>query len=113
MGGHHLVLADIQRRGPFHDQPRPPASAYRIACAGGCPAGPTEETMLKRVLEANSSWCREGPRINLGHGLAPTNESRAWPGVAILIRRGGQRPWDLGRVGPAADAAEDDLRINR
>jgi hypothetical protein len=49
------------------------------------------------VLAANSSWCREGPRINLGHGLARTNESRAWPGVAILIRRGGQRPWDLGR----------------
>src|SRR5512132_1488370 len=61
------------------------------------PAGPTEETMLKRVLAANSSWCREGPRINLGHGLTRTNESRAWPGVAILIRRGGQRPWDLGR----------------
>jgi hypothetical protein len=37
------------------------------------------------------------PRINLGHGLARTNESRAWPGVAILIRRGGQPPWDLGR----------------
>jgi hypothetical protein len=54
--------------------------------------------MLKRVLAANSSWCREGPRINLGHGLARTNESRAWPGVAILIRRGGQRPWDLGRL---------------
>jgi hypothetical protein len=62
------------------------------------PAGPTEETMLKRVLAANSSWCREGPRSNLGHGLACTNESRAWPGVAILIRRGGQRPWDLGRI---------------
>src|SRR5512132_3662985 len=61
------------------------------------PAGPTEETMLKRVLAANSSWCREGPRINLGHGLTRTNESRAWPGVAILIRRGGQRPWDLRR----------------
>jgi hypothetical protein len=54
--------------------------------------------MLKRVLAANSSWCREGPRINLGHGLTRTNESRAWPGVAILIRRGGQRPWDLGRL---------------
>jgi hypothetical protein len=50
----------------------------------------------ERVLAANSSWCREGPRINLGHGLARTNESRAWPGIAILIRRGGQRPWDLG-----------------
>src|SRR5213078_4037023 len=62
------------------------------------PAGPTEETMLKRVLAANSSWCREGPRINLGHGLARTNESRAWPGAAILIRRGGQRPWDLRRL---------------
>jgi hypothetical protein len=49
--------------------------------------------MLKRVLAANSSWCREGPCINLRHGLARTNESRAWPGVAILIRRGGQRPW--------------------
>src|SRR5215211_6410785 len=62
------------------------------------PAGPTEETTLKRVLTANSSWCREGPRINLGHGLTCTNESRAWPGVAILIRRGGQRPCDLGRI---------------
>src|SRR4029453_19143530 len=62
------------------------------------PAGPTEETTLKRVLTANSSWCREGPRTNLGHGLARTNESRALPGVAILIRRGGQRPWDLGRL---------------
>jgi hypothetical protein len=60
---------------------------------GWRPAGPTEETMLKRVLAANSSWCREGPCINLRHGLARTNESRAWPGVAILIRRGGQRPW--------------------
>jgi hypothetical protein len=49
--------------------------------------------MLKRVLAADSSWCREGPCINLRHGLARTNESRAWPGVAILIRRGGQRPW--------------------
>jgi hypothetical protein len=37
--------------------------------------------MLKRVLAANSSWCREGPRINLRHGLTRTNESRAWPGV--------------------------------
>jgi hypothetical protein len=62
------------------------------------PAGPTEETMLKRVLAANSSWCRVGPRINLRHGLARTNESRAWPGVAILIRRGGQRPWHLRRL---------------
>jgi hypothetical protein len=62
------------------------------------PAGPTEETMLKRVLAANSSWCREGPRINLRHGLTRTNESRAWPGIAILIRRGGQRPWDLRRL---------------
>jgi hypothetical protein len=50
------------------------------------------------VLTANSSWCREGPRINLGHGLARTNDSRAWPGIAILIRRGGHRPWDLGRI---------------
>ena len=54
--------------------------------------------MLKRVLAANSSWCREGPRINLRHGLCRTKESRAWPGVAILIRRGGQRPWDLRRL---------------
>src|SRR5512132_623935 len=69
------------------------------------PAGPTEETMLKRVLAANSSWCREGPRINLGHGLTRTNESRAWPGVAILIRRGGQRPWDLGRIWPVGREA--------
>ena len=88
--GHHLVLADIQRRGPFHDQlhrlPPPTGSPVLVR-----PAGPTEETMLKRVLAANSSWCREGPRINLRHGLARTNESRAWPGVAILIRRGGQR----------------------
>jgi hypothetical protein len=61
--------------------------------------------MLKRVLAANSSWCREGPRINLGHGLARTNESRAWPGVAILIRRGGQPPWDLGRLRVGVSAA--------
>jgi hypothetical protein len=30
-----------------------------------CPAGPTEETMLKDVLEANSSRCREGPSVSL------------------------------------------------
>ena len=67
---------------------------------GGCPLmfGPTEEPTLNRVLAANSWWCREGPRINLGHGLTRTNASRAWPGVAMLIRRGGQRPWDLGRI---------------
>ena len=95
MGGHHLILADIQRRGPFHDQLHRCHLLPDRLCWWR-PAGPTEETMLKRVLAANSSWCREGPRINLGHGLARTNESRAWPGVAILIRRGGQRPWDLG-----------------
>src|SRR5215216_1812875 len=97
MGGHHLVLADIQRRGPFHDQLHRCHLLPDRLCWWR-PAGPTEETMLKRVLAANSSWCREGPRINLGHGLARTNESRAWPGVAILIRRGGQRPWDLRRI---------------
>jgi len=39
----------------------PPATSYRVACAGGARQGQTEETMLKRVLAADSSWCREGP----------------------------------------------------
>src|SRR6266498_3930593 len=46
-----------------------------------CPAGPTESTMLKVVLAANSSRCREGPRISLNNGLSRTKESRAWPGM--------------------------------
>jgi hypothetical protein len=46
-----------------------------------CPAGPTEITTLKDVLEANSSRCREGPRISLTNGLSRTKESRAWPGT--------------------------------
>jgi hypothetical protein len=37
--GHHLVLADIQRPGAFHEQPRPPATSSRIAGAGGARQG--------------------------------------------------------------------------
>jgi hypothetical protein len=40
------------------------AHAFRLN-ATVPPAGPTEETMLKRVLAANSSWCREGPASSL------------------------------------------------
>jgi hypothetical protein len=97
-GRPHLVLADLGRRGPFHEQPRPPATSMPDRLCWWRPAGPTEETMLTGVLAATRSWCREGPRINLRHGLARTNERRAWPGVAMLIRRGGQRPWDLRRL---------------
>ena len=50
--------------------------------------------MLKRVLAANSSWCREGPRVSRINGLCRTKESRAWPGTPILIHRGGHRPWE-------------------
>jgi hypothetical protein len=36
--------------------------------------------MLKDVLWANSSRCREGPSVNLNNGLYRTKESRASAG---------------------------------
>jgi hypothetical protein len=88
--GHHLLLADIQRRGAFHVS----STACHLLPDRLCwwrPAGPTEETTLKRVLAADSSWCREGPRIKLGHGLARTMRAelgRASPFSSLVAANG-------------------------
>src|SRR5215217_8815454 len=63
-----------------------------MAC-GWCPAGPTEETTLKRVLTATVRGAGKAPASVLSTGsLAPRKADlgRADP---ILIPRGGPRPW--------------------
>ena len=76
--GHHLEFADVQAGAPFDQQVH---GSHLQSADGWCPAGPTESTTLKGVLEANNSWCREGPRISLRLGLSRTKENRAWPGT--------------------------------
>ncbi len=77
--GDDLVFADVKRGAALveHLHGRPPPGCRMLRR----PAGPTEETMLKGVLAADSSRCREGPRISLNNGLSRTKESRAWPGT--------------------------------
>jgi hypothetical protein len=58
--GHHLVLADIQRRGPFSDQLHrlpPPTGSPVLVAPGRANRGNDAETRAR----SNSSWCREGP----------------------------------------------------
>src|SRR6266516_7286040 len=55
------------------------------------PAGPTEETTLKRVLAANSSWCRKGPASISGTGsTAPSKAElgRAPPFSSVVAASG-------------------------
>jgi hypothetical protein len=123
-GGERRVGADLQGGG-VPDPRRPGQGRGREATTSSLPTSSTAARSTSSptacpLLPARLCWRVPGranrgndaetrahsrqfvvpgrPRINLGHGLARTNESRAWPGVAILIRRGGQRPWDLGRL---------------
>jgi hypothetical protein len=50
-----------------------------------CPAGPTESTMLNDVLWANSSRCREGPSVNLKHGLPAPRKAELEPDTTTMV----------------------------
>jgi hypothetical protein len=67
--GHHLVLGDIQPGAAHYQQLH--HRHLPMAC-GWCPAGPTESTMLKRVLTATVRGAGKAPASVLSTGsIAP------------------------------------------
>jgi hypothetical protein len=90
MGGHHLVLADIQGRGAFHDQlhrlPPPPRSPVLVA-----PGRANRRNDAETRAHSNSSWCREGPASVLSTGShAPRSAElgRASPFSSVVVANG-------------------------
>ena len=91
-----------------HPAPRPVPRSAPTAChllpdrlCWWRPAGPTEETMLNRVLAANSSWCREGPASisdTGSHAPMRAELGRASPFSSVVAANGHEISDDTGRA---------------
>src|SRR4029453_3492981 len=101
--GHHLVLGDIQP-GAARDQQL--HRRHLPMARGGCPAGPTEETTLKRVLTATVRGAGKAPASVLSPGSHAPRKAELGRATPILIPRGGHRPWGSYQVSRAQRCAE-------